>query len=55
MFGAPVTPASSQRSLFVPGRGACRFVLQSGQAAAIVDVEGQQSAFLFVKGTDGAI
>jgi aminomethyltransferase len=47
--------AAALRSLFVPGRGACRFVLQSGQGAEIVDVEGQQSAYLFVHGADTAI
>jgi len=53
--GAPIPPASTQQSLFVPGRGEGRFVLKSGQSAVIVDMEGQQPAYLFVIGADGAL
>jgi len=37
-----------QQSYFVPGRGACRFTLQPGPGAVIVDLEGLQRAWLFV-------
>ncbi len=50
-LGVAATPASYQHSLFVPGRGACRFMLAAGQGAIIVDLEGQQPAYLFVNGS----
>jgi aminomethyltransferase len=42
------TPPLIRQSHFVPGRGACRFTLQPGPGAEIVDLEGLQSAVLFV-------
>ncbi len=49
-LGAAGMAASSQQSLFVPGRGGCRFRLLPGQAAVIVDPEGRQPAYLLVNG-----
>ena len=41
------------KSLFVPGRGACRFNVSPGAEAVIVDTEGLQRAVLFVAPSAG--
>ena len=44
-----VETAAVSQSRFVPGRGACVFMLLPGAGATVVDVEGLQAAVLFVE------
>jgi aminomethyltransferase len=46
-------PPGVRHSVFVPGRGACRFTVRPGSGAVIVDLEGAQPAVLFVAGGAG--
>ncbi len=48
MTAAIAAPIKTPQSFFVPGRGAHRFTLRPGDDAVIVDLEGLQSAVLFV-------
>jgi aminomethyltransferase len=47
---AIAAPPGVRHSVFVPGRGACRFTVEPGAGAVIVDLEGSQRAVLFVAG-----
>jgi aminomethyltransferase len=47
--------AMMSSSLFIPGRGACRFTVPAGSGAVIVDLEGAQGAILFVAGPIAAL
>jgi aminomethyltransferase len=47
---AIAAPRGVRQSVFVAGRGACRFTVQPGSGAEIVDLEGSQRAVLYVAG-----
>jgi aminomethyltransferase len=47
---AIAAPRGVRQSVFVAGRGACRFTVQPGLGAEIVDLEGSQRAVLYVAG-----
>jgi len=48
LTAAVAAPIKAPQSFFLPGRGAHRFTLLPGEDAVVVDLEGLQSAVLFV-------